>query len=590
VKTIAHKTSAFQWRFWSILLLLSVLMAALLWHVINIQILPGEDRGFEFLQSQGMARTLRTEIIPAYRGIITDRNGETLAVSTPVVSIWANPEKLLAAKQHWPKLLQALSMDGNELQDKLLEYKNKQFMYLQRQLPPVKAQAVLDLGIEGVYGKQEYQRFYPAGEVTAHLVGFTNIDDNGQEGIELSYDQWLAGTNGKKQVLKDLRGRVIKDLGLLQSASSGKDVVLSIDLRLQYLAYRELKAAVRACGAKSGSLVLLDAHTGEVLAMVNQPSYNPNDRGRLSPDALRNRAITDQFEPGSTMKPLTIMAALESGRFLPTTQIDTNPGYIQVNGKTLLDPVNYGVIDVTKIITKSSQVGLTKVSLDLEGDNIRDMFFRLGMGQSVGTGFPGEGSGVLPSYNRWQPIVQANFSFGYGVTLTALQLVQAYGVIANQGIKRPLSILKQQQLPAAERVVAKEIALQAIAMLKTVTQPGGTATRAHLQSYQVAGKTGTIHKVGANGYADDRYLSLFVGFAPADEARVIAVVVIDEPTNGKYFGGEVAAPVFAHVVDNALRLLQVPPSNGERQLSKIVKSIKAAERAMPISIIKEPTT
>lgn len=576
------KVNIHQWRFYVVLLGLSILMAALLWRVINIQILPGGDRGFEFLQSQGLARTLRTETIPAYRGIITDRHGETLAVSTPVVSIWANPKELLTAKQRWPQLARALSINSSDLHDKLMAYRDKKFVYLRRQLPPAEAQKVLNLDIEGVYGKREYRRFYPAGEVAAHLVGFTNIDDRGQEGIELSYNQWLTGAPGKKQVLKDLRGRVIKQVGLLQSAKAGRDIVLSIDLRLQYLAYKELKAAVQGHRAKSGSLVLLDAGTGEVLAMVNQPSYNPNDRSRLSPDKFRNRAITDQFEPGSTMKPLTIMAALESGRYLPQTEIDTNPGYIRVGRKTLLDPVNYGVIDITRIITKSSQVGLTKVSLDLDGDRIRDMFARLGIGQSTGTGFPGEALGVLPSYHRWQPIVQANFSFGYGMTLTALQLAQAYSVIANQGGKRPLSILRQQRSPQTQQVIAKKTARQAIAMLKTVTQSGGTAANVHLQSYQTAGKTGTIHKVGSNGYADDRYLSLFVGFAPADHARVIAVVVINEPSNGKYFGGEVAAPVFARVIDNTLRLLKVPPLNAERQLRDNLVA--------PATIAKEPAT
>lgn len=574
------KKGIYQWRFYSVIVVLSTLVAAILWRLVNIQILPGEDQGFEFLQSQGLARTLRTEVIPAHRGVITDRHGEPLAVSTPVISIWADPEKLLNARQRWPELLQAIAMNDDDLHRKLMSYKNKKFVYLRRQLTPADAEAILDLKINGIYSQQEYRRFYPAGEITAHLVGFTDIDDKGQEGIELSYDQWLSGTRGSKQVLKDLRGRIIKDVGLLNAASPGKDIVLSIDLRLQYLAYKELKAAVKAHHAQSGSLVVLDAHNGEVLAMVNQPSYNPNDRSRLSPDTLRNRAITDQFEPGSTMKPLTIMAALESGRYSPTTAIDTHPGHIRVGDKTLLDPVNYGVIDVTKIITKSSQVGLTKVSLDLEGDTIRDMFYRLGIGQSTGTGFPGEAVGILPNHSNWRPIVQANFSFGYGMTLTNLQLAQAYSVIANQGIKRPVSMLKQQQA-VAKQVIATKTARQAIAMLKTVTQSGGTAAIANLKDYPIAGKTGTIHKVGANGYADDRYLSLFVGFAPADSARIVAAVVINEPSNGKYFGGEVAAPVFARVVDNALKLLQVPPSNNEQQLSKV---------AAPATTSGEPST
>jgi len=565
----------FQWRFYCVGFLLALLVAALVWHLMNIQILPGADRGFEFLQNQGLARTLRTESIPAYRGVISDRNGEPLAVSTPVVSIWAHPKELLAAEEQWAPLLKTLGLNQKKLREKLNRYRHKEFVYLQRHMPPADSQVILDLEVSGVYGQEEYRRFYPAGEVAAHLVGFTNIDDQGQEGLELAYEQWLSGVRGEKQVLKDLRGRTIKNIGLLQEEKPGKDIRLSIDLRLQYLAYRELKAAVQGHNAKSGSLVLLDTYTGEVLAMANQPSFNPNDRRRLSPSALRNRAMIDQFEPGSTMKPLTVMAALETGRYTPESKIDTNPGYVQVGRKTLVDPVNYGVIDVTKIITKSSQVGLTKVSLSLDGDTIRDMFYRLGVGQDTGTGFPGESIGLLPSYTRWQPIVQANFSFGYGLTLTTLQLAQVYNVIASGGIKKPVSVLKLDQSPELERVISEKVADQAIGMLKTTVNKGGTATRAKLDSYTVAGKTGTIHKVGKQGYADDRYVSLFAGFAPADNPRVVAVVMINEPSKGKYFGGEVAAPVFARVVDGALRLLQVPPANTQQQLGQLVATQEA---------------
>ena len=449
--------------------------------------------------------------------------------------MWAKPKELLNESPSQRLVLaKSLGIHSVDLEKKIQRYKNKEFMYLRRQLSPEAANTVLTLKIKGVYGKQEYQRFYPAGEVAAHIVGFTNIDDRGQEGLELAYDDWLSGTVGYKQVLKDLSGRTIKDVALLEPASSGKNIALSVDLRLQYLAYRELKAAVKAHGAKSGSVVMLDAKTGEVLAMVNQPSFNPNDRKKLKVGALRNRAMTDQFEPGSTMKPLTLMAALETGRYTAETTIDTNPGYFRVGRKTLLDPVNYGVMDLAKIIKKSSQVGLTKISLDLEAGTIRDMYFRLGLGQSTGTGFPGESIGLLPNYARWQPIVQANFSFGYGLTVTPLQLAQAYSVIADNGLKKPVSILKLEDKPASTAVIDKKITQQMVNMLKAVVQPGGTATRANLETYAVAGKTGTIHKVGRQGYADDRYTSLFAGFAPADDPKIIAVVAVNEPSRGKF--------------------------------------------------------
>ena len=556
-----QKAQIYRWRFYGVAMLLLALILALVWNLVKLQVLPDTQRGFEFLQDQGLARTLRTESIPAYRGVITDRYGELLAISTPVVSLWVNPKELITVPEKISVLAQALDIEYEQLEKKLQRYKNKKFMYLRRKLPPEAAQKVTGLRIKGVYGQQEFQRFYPAGEVAAHLVGFTNVDDKGQEGLELAYDQWLAGKSGSKQVLKDLSGRIIKDIALVQSAESGQDIALSIDLRLQYLAYRELKAAVKAHGAKSGSLVLLDVKSGEVLAMANQPSFNPNDRSRLKAEALRNRAMTDQFEPGSTMKPLTIMAALETGRYSPASKIDTHPGYFKVGKKTLLDPVNYGVMDLTKIITKSSQVGLTKVSLDLEPNEIRDMYYRLGLGQSTSTGFPGEALGLLPNYARWQPIVQANFSFGYGLTVTALQLAQAYSVIADHGLKKPVSILKLEQKTEAIEVVSKVFTEQMVGMLKTVVQPQGTAKQANLESYTVAGKTGTIHKVGKQGYDDDRYTSLFAGFAPAESPKLIVVVVINEPSRGKYYGGEVAAPVFAKVIERSLQLLQVPPKN-----------------------------
>jgi cell division protein FtsI (penicillin-binding protein 3) len=572
VKAKVRSAKVIRWRYYAILLALAALLLALAWHLASIQILPNESRGYEFLQRQGLERTLRKETIPALRGLITDRNGEPLAVSTPVVSLWAVPRELEKSKPQWSELIKALGTTRAELEKKIDLYRNKQFMYLRRHLTPDAAEKIMSLSVKGVYDQQEYRRFYPAGEVTSHLVGFTNIDDQGQEGIELAYDHWLSGESGSKQVLKDLRGRIFKDVNMLSAANPGKDIALSIDLRLQYFAYRELKEAVKAHRAASGSVVLLDVKTGEVLAMVNQPSYNPNDRRGLKASALRNRAMTDQFEPGSTMKPLTIMAALETGRYVPGTEIDTNPGYLRVGRKTLLDPVNYGVMDVAKILQKSSQVGLTKISLDLDGDAIRDMFFRAGLGRDTGTGFPGESTGLLPDHARWQPIVQANFSFGYGLSLTALQLAQAYSVIADGGIKKPVSLLRNFQSPEALSVVSENYANQVAKMLQKVVEPGGTGTRAIVPGYDVAGKTGTIHKVGQAGYEDSRYSSLFAGFAPADDPRVVAVVIINEPSNGQYFGGEVAAPVFSALVERGLRTLQVSPSNQNVQgASKIAR-------------------
>lgn len=547
-----------RWRFYSVALLMAVATLVLIWHVASLQVLPDTDKGYEFLQHQGQSRTLRTESITAYRGVITDRNGEPLAVSTPVASLWANPKVLLQAPQRWAELAQALGWNKAELESRLARFSSREFMYLQRHLPPQAAETILALDVPGVYSQTEYRRYYPAGDVTAHLVGMTDIDDRGQEGMELAYDAWLSGENGAKEVLKDLHGRTVKELQLIKSARSGQNLTLSIDLRLQYLAHRELRNAVEQSGARAGSLVILDVQTGEVLAMTNQPSYNPNDRNNARGAALRNRAITDLFEPGSTMKPLAVMAALESGKFKPNDVINTSPGYIQVGSKTLKDPVNYGALDLSMVIAKSSQVGMTKLALELEPHIIRDMYARLGIGQAIGTGFPGEGSGLLPAHARWRPIQRATLSYGYGMNATVLQLAQAYGVIASGGLKRPVSLLRVDGEPAGERVVAERYTQDIVTMLKRAATEG-TATRARAISYTVAGKTGTVHKVGAHGYEEKRYISSFAGMAPADNPRIVAVVVIDEPDASRYFGGLVAAPVFSKVAEGALRMMQIPP-------------------------------
>lgn len=553
------KLTISRWRYLLVVTVLATLPVAGLWHIAQLQVMPDVDKGYEFLQGQGMARTLRTESIPAYRGVITDRRGEPLAVSTPVVTLWANPQLVNVESPALKELAKTLAISHGELKQRLIRYAGKEFMYLERQLTPEQAEDALRLEIPGIYGQGEYKRFYPAGEVTSQLVGFTNIDDHGQEGMELAYDEWLTGVPGAKQVLKDLKGRVIKELGLLRSEKAGENLALSIDLRLQYTAYRELKEAVNKFQAASGSVVLLDVRTGEVLAMANQPSFNPNDRGQLNSDALRNRAVTDLVEPGSTMKPLTVLAALESGKYVPETIIDTNPGYIRVGRKTFYDHRNYGVIDLTTLLMKSSQVGTTKIALDLEPEHIREMFARVGIGESPGTGFPGETPGSLPDHRRWRPVERANFAFGHGLSASALQIAQAYAVLANNGIKKPVTLLKTETVPEGVPVVDAELVTKLRTMMTSVTGSGGTATRAAIPAYEVAGKTGTVHKVGKNGYEKNRYVGMFAGMAPADNPRLVAVVVINDPQGGKYFGGEVAAPVFGNVVADALRMLKVPP-------------------------------
>lgn len=561
-----------RWRIWLVILFLAGLLLALLMRIAMLQVLDVE-RGVTFLQSQGDARTVRSEIIAAGRGMITDRNGQPLAVSTPVVSIWANPRQLLATekelqqfpektqlfKQNLAQLAQFLDVSQKELNERLQRYRSKQFIYLRRQLSPQQADKILALNIPGVYSQQESRRFYPAGEVTSQLLGFTNIESKGQEGLELAYDQWLQGHNGRNTVIKDLQGRTIKALATVEEAKSGKDLALSIDLRLQHLAYRTLKEAVVHHRADAGTAVMVDIATGEVLAMVNQPAFNPNNRSSIAPASVRNRAMIDTFEPGSTAKPFTLLAALESGKYTPHTKVDTSPGYIRVNNKTLLDPVNYQVLDVTGVLVKSSQVGTTKIALSLPHETVSEVFSRMGFGQYSGVGFPGESAGMLPGRSRWSNIERANFAFGYGFTVTALQVAEAYSIFASGGIKHPVSLIRKDGISEGRRVVDEKFAMQISEMLEQVTGPSGTAKAANLDLYGVAGKTGTAHKVGGGGYESGQYMAYFAGFAPAKDPRIAIVVVIDNPKGRQYYGGEVAAPVFARIAADSLRILNVAP-------------------------------
>ncbi len=544
--------------------------------IAQLQIMTSEERGRDFLQHQGDSRSIRSENIPAHRGLITDRNGEPLAVSTPVTTLIADPQIMQksASASDVEKLAKALNVSFPQLQARLKRYRNKSFMYLARQLPAPEAERILELRIAGVSGRKEYKRFYPAGEVTAQLVGFTDINDDGQEGMELAYNAILTGESGSRKVVRDLAGRVIKNIALIKPASPGNNLKLSIDLRVQYAAYRALKASVQKHQAKSGSVVVLDVQTGEVLAMANQPSFNPNDRSDLRPDSIRNRAVTDMMEPGSTVKPFTMLAALESGKFKPETVINTSPGYLKVDYKTFVDHRDYGTLDMAGILTKSSQVGTTKIALDLNPDTTRELYERMGFGEGIGSGFPAETAGNLPAYRKWDSVTQATFAFGYGLSASSLQLARAYSILANDGARQEVSMTAIESAPESVQVADAELVKSIRTMLKAAASDKGTGKRAMIDGYSVGGKTGTLHKVKAGGgYDDHRYMSVFAGLSPVDNPRLVTIVVIDEPREGDYFGGLVAAPVFSEVTGNALRLLQVTPDNMD--MNRNVASLKA---------------
>jgi cell division protein FtsI (penicillin-binding protein 3) len=581
-KTVKHVIP--RWRYYLVMSILGSLPVILGVKIAQLQIMPSEEHGRDFLQDQGDARSIRKETIPAHRGLITDRNGEPLAVSTPVTTLIANPQQIQksASASDVERLAVALDIPLSQLQGRLKRDRNKSFMYLARQLPTPEADRILDLRIPGVAGRQEYKRFYPAGEVTAQLVGFTDINDDGQEGMELAYNAILTGESGSKKVVKDLAGRIIKDIALIKPSSPGSSLKLSIDLRVQYAAYRALKASVQKHQAKSGSVVVLDVQTGEVLAMANQPSFNPNDRSNLRPDSIRNRAVTDMMEPGSTVKPFTMLAALESGKFKPETVINTSPGYLKVSYKTFVDHRDYGVLDMAGILTKSSQVGTTKIALELNPDTTRELFERMGFGEGIGSGFPAETAGNLPAYRKWDPVTQATFAFGYGLSASSLQLARAYSILANNGARQEVSMTAIESAPETVQVVDAELVKSIRAMLETAAGDKGTGKRAMIDGYSVGGKTGTLHKVKATGgYDAHRYMSVFAGLSPVENPRLVTIVVIDEPREGDYFGGLVAAPVFSEVTGNALRLLQVTPDNMD--VNRNIASLKAmiAKRGTP---------
>lgn len=530
------------------------LLTALLWRMLDLTVLHRQ-----FLQGQGDARSLRTVDIPAYRGMITDRQGTPLAVSTPVQSVWLNPQVFAPTPQQLAELSQLVGVPAKLLAARVKRASAREFLYLSRQLPPSIAKRIAQLKIPGVNFQQEFKRYYPAGDCTAQLLGFTNIDDIGIEGLELAYQEWLMGFNGKKRVLKDRMGQIIEELGIIKEPRPGHELVLSIDSRIQYLAYHELQNTLEKFSAKSGSVVVVDTTNGEILAAANAPSFNPNARGRYTRDSYRNKAITDTFEPGSVIKPFSIASALGSGLFTPDTIIDTRPSWMIVHGHTIRDVHNYGVLNVTGVLQHSSNVGVTKMILQSPPEQLIGLLLRSGFGQRTESGYPGESDGGIVNVKDANPFVLATLGFGYGVSVTALQLAKAYLIFGNKGRALPVTLIHNQANAPGEQVLNEKTSDQVLAMMEAVLGNEGTGKLARVPGYRVAGKTGTARIAGKNGYEANRHIASFVGIAPVSKPRLVVVVVIHEPTKNSYYGAAVAAPLFAQVMSGALRMLEVPP-------------------------------
>jgi cell division protein FtsI (penicillin-binding protein 3) len=512
----------------------------------------------DFLQQKGENRYAHVMEISAHRGMITDRNGEPLALSTPVESVWAVPSDAELSTEQRSRLARLLGMEAAELKKKLAD-PDRDFVYLKRQLPPDLVAKVVQMNLPGVFLKREYRRYYPSAEVTAHVVGMNSVDDAGKEGIELAYQDWLSGKPGSRRVIKDRLGHVVEDMESIRAPQPGRELALSIDQRIQYLAFRELKSAIVSNEAKAGSIVVLDVNSGEVLALANWPTYNPNNRDTINLERARNRAVVNLFEPGSTLKPFTVAAALESGLVSPGSMIDTEGGRYTVGNRTIHDAHPEGILTVAQVIQKSSNVGSAKMALSMAPQKLWTMLSDVGFGVPTKVGFPGEVTGKLRAYQTWKPIEQATMSYGHGISVSLLQLARAYSVFATDGELKPLTLIRRDQPVDGKRVVSARTAASVRKMLEMVTQPGGTATRAQVVGYRVAGKTGTAHKLIGASYAPDRYVSSFVGFAPASQPRLVIAVMLDEPGGKSYYGGEVAAPVFSNVMAGALRLLGIEP-------------------------------
>ena len=510
----------------------------------------------DFLQQKGDARYSRTLVLQAHRGKITDRNGELLAISSPVESVWASPPDVEIDAKQKIELAKLLEIKPKEF-DKKIANTEREFVYLKRRMSPTQAAKIMSLQIPGIFLEHEFKRFYPAGDVTAHVVGFTGINDNGQEGFELAKNAELSGKSGERRVIKDRQGRIVEDLEAVKVPQDGHDLVLSIDRRIQYLAFRELAKAVDLYKAKAGAAVVLDAKTGEVLAMTNIPTYNPNNPVNIQ-GKTRNRTLTDIYEPGSTMKPMAVSAAMEFGGYKPATKIDTGGGAMSIGPATIHDSHPHGVITVAQVIQVSSNIGAAKMALNLKKEELWSTFNQLGFGAPTHIGFPGEVGGKLRPYKTWRPIEQATMAFGHGISVTLLQMARAYTVFANEGEMKPVSLLKLNEAPIGHQVFSAQVASDMKDMLELVVLPGGTAIKAAIPGYRVAGKTGTAHKLGPHGYEEDKYVGSFVGLVPASNPRLIMAIMIDEPTTGDYYGGTIAAPVFSTVMADTLRMLAIP--------------------------------
>jgi len=513
----------------------------------------------EFLQEQGNARSLRIETIPAYRGVIYDREHEALALSTPVASVWSDEQRVNWSAKTTRKIAEILELDVHKLAQEQLDAGSSKFRYLKRRAPWAQVQALKALKVPGLQFDAEYKRYYPASETAAHVVGMTGIDDLGLEGVELAFDDRLRGRPGRKRVLKDRRGDTIENLAYLEEARGGQDLQLSLDLRLQFFAYRELKAAVAGHEAAAASVVMLDAQTGEILALVNQPSYNPNEKQTSDYSGKRNLAVTDTYEPGSTVKPFTVLAALESGDFDSATPIETAPGYLRVGSKLVEDPVNRGTISLQEVLQKSSQVGIAKVALALPDRAVYDVLARAGMGEFIGTGLPGEVVGSLSDANIKNPVTRATLAYGYGLAVSPLQLASAYLTLASGGKRISPTIIRRTDEPPATQAFSATHTRRVLDMMETVTADEGTAPQARVANFRVAGKTGTARKLSDGNYDDERHVALFAGVAPVDNPRIVMVVVVDEPRSSVAGGGGVAAPIFSRIAARSLRLLGVVP-------------------------------
>ena len=559
-----QKIKVYKFRRYFLLILFVIGFGGLFIRAVYLQLFE-----HEFLEEEGKARHLRVVEMPAHRGMILDRNGELLAVSTPIHSVWANPKEALLSQDSIKKIANILNLNSSSLIKKLKQKSSRQFLYIKRHIDPQQTEQIEQASLNGIYLQREYRRYYPTAEVTSHMVGFTDVDDKGIEGIELAYEQWLRAEPGAKKVIKDQINRIVEDVEAIRISQPGQNISLSIDRRVQYLAYRELKAKLSQHRARSASAVLLNSQTGEVIAMANVPSFNPNNRKEYHSRTYRNRAVTDVFEPGSTIKPFTIASALESKRYSPHTVIDTSPGIYKVANHTIKDIKNFGQLSVSNVILKSSNVGATKIALTIPREKLWSTFNSIGVGQSTGSGFPGEVVGHIKNFQDWYKVEHATLAFGYGMSMTALQLARAYNVFASSGKVLQISMLKVSDpdsvLIISPRVFSNRTVDQVVSMMTTVVSDKGTGTKAAIPGYSVAGKTGTVHKSSKGGYEEDKYISLFAGMAPATDPRLVLVVLVNEPSRQAYFGGDVAAPIFSKIMGGALRILNIPPDQAPMQ-------------------------